>query len=69
MGILKAVRTVLADHRRPKLGMQFIESLIQFCKLLENGPKYKRKDDLPHCRCVLMQVLTVLSNGQNSKIA
>ena len=46
-------------HRRPKLGMLLIyntlhESLARFRKLLENGPKYKNKDELPNCRCVLM---------------
>ena len=31
------------------------ESLTRFRKLLETGPKYKDKDDLPHCCCVLMR--------------
>ena len=42
------------DHRRPKLGgaiyKTLYESLTRFRRLLENGPKYKNKDELPYLR-------------------
>ena len=34
----------------PSLGCDLYESLTRFRRLLENGPKYKNKDELPYLR-------------------